>query len=315
MRCGVSGRTQPLLELRCEWGEGGVAILKATEGGLVAPGASLGLLSVFKRRHLLWLLVRKDVQIRYRGSVLGWVWSYLKPAAQFAVYYIAVGEFLQLNASMPNFPVYLFSGLVLINLFNEAFGNSTRSIVENSDLIKKIYLPRELFPVSSVIIALVNFIPQLIVLLVACAFIGWHPSPVQLACILLGVLIIVILALGLGLAFGAVNVSLRDAQNVVEMILLFTTWLSPVLYNITLVERALGPQWLLLYRLNPITAAVELFHYGIWFPTTGEDARATALIGPDVIHFGLVGLAISIALLVIGQVIFRSLEKSFAQNL
>lgn len=282
---------------------------------LVPPGASLGLLSVLKRRHLLWLLVRKDVQVRYRGSVLGWIWSYLKPAAQFAVYYLAVGEFLQLNQSMPNFPVYLFSGLVLINLFNEAFGNSTRSIVDNSDLIKKIYLPRELFPVSSVIIAVVNFLPQLLVLLAVCAVIGWQPSIMQLVCILLGVLIIVVLSVGLGLLFGAINVGLRDAQNVVDMILLFTTWLSPVLYNISLVENVLGPHWMILYQLNPVTGAVGLFHYGVWFPTTAEGEEDAALLGDHALQFGLIGLAIAVVMLVIGQLVFRKLEKSFAQNL
>ncbi|MFK4115532.1 ABC transporter permease [Microbacterium sp. NPDC006705] len=282
---------------------------------LVAPGASLGLLSVLARRHLLWLLVRKDVQIRYRGSVLGWVWSYLKPAAQFAVYYIAVGEFLRLNSSMPNFPIYLFSGLVLINLFNEAFGNSTRAVVDNSDLIKKIYLPRELFPVSSVIIAFVNFLPQLLVLLVVCGFVGWHPSLLQIACILLAMLIIVTLALGLGLLFGAINVGLRDAQNIVEMILLFTTWLSPVLYNISLVRGVVPDFVLVLYQLNPITGAVGLMHYGVWFPTTDQTPEVASLVGSDILLFGGLGLALSLVLLIVGQVVFRKLEKSFAQNL
>lgn len=282
---------------------------------LVAPGASRGLFSVLARGHLLWLLVRKDMRVRYRGSVLGWVWSYLKPAAQFAVYYIAVGGFLRLNESMPNFPIYLFSGLVLINLFNEAFGNSTRAVVDNSDLIKKIYLPRELFPVASAIIAFVNFLPQLVVLLVVCGFVGWRPSLVQVACILLAMLIIVILALGLGLLFGAINVGLRDAQNVVEMILLFTTWLSPVLYNISLVRDVVPPFVLTLYQLNPITGAVGLMHYGVWFPTTDQSAATGGLIGDDVLVFGVIGLLVSLVLLVLGQLVFRKLEKSFAQNL
>jgi ABC-2 type transport system permease protein len=291
------------------------AVPNGGPGDLVAPGASLGLLSVLGRRHLLWLLVRKDVRIRYRGSILGWMWSYLKPLAQFGVYYIAVGEFLQLNDSLPAFAIYLFSGLIAVNLFNEAFGNSTRSITDNSDLIKKIYLPRELFPVASVLIAVVNFLPQLIVLLGVCALLGWHPSAIQLLCVLLGVLILVVLALGLGLLFGAVNVGLRDAQSIVEMILMFTTWLSPVLYSISLVREALDPAWFAVYLLNPITAAVNLFHYGIWLPTTDPADDAASMLGDGIIVYGLVGLLTSIVLLIIGQLVFRSLEDSFAQNL
>lgn len=287
----------------------------APSNELTAPGASLGLISVLARRHLLWLLVRKDIRIRYRGSVLGWLWSYLKPAAQFAVYYVAVGEFLQLNRTMPDFAVYLFSGLIAVNLFNEAFGNSTRSLVENSDLIKKVYLPRELFPVASVLIAVVNFLPQLLVLLAVCGFLGWHPTFAQVLCILLGVIILVVLALGLGLLFGAVNVGLRDAQSIVDMILMFTTWLSPVLYSIALVRDVLSPGLFLLYQLNPITAAVGLFHYGIWLPTTDPADGGAALIGEDVLRFGLIGLLVSLGFLILGQIAFRRLEKSFAQNL
>lgn len=286
-----------------------------SQDDLVAPGASLGLISVLARRHLLWLLVRKDVRIRYRGSILGWFWSYLKPLAQFAVYYIAVGEFLKLNQSLPAFAIYLFSGLIAVNLFNEAFGNSTRSITENADLIKKIYLPRELFPVASVLIAVVNFLPQLIVLLGVCAILGWHPSAVQLLCVLLGIVILVVLALGLGLLFGAVNVGLRDAQSVVEMILMFTTWLSPVLYSISLVRDALDPALFVIYLLNPITAAVNLFHYGIWLPTTDPNEGTAAMLGDGIIVYGLLGLVSSLVLLIAGQIVFRSLEKSFAQNL
>jgi len=134
---------------------------------------------------------------------------------QFLVFFVALGVFLQLNGTISNYPVYLFSGLVVVNLFSEAFSNGTRSLVDNAPLIKKIYLPRELFPVSSTFVAFVNFLPQALV--VVCLIVGWSPSFVQVLGILLGVSIIVVLAMGLSLLFGSMNVSFRDAQNFVEL--------------------------------------------------------------------------------------------------
>ncbi len=143
---------------------------------LEQPGRNLGLLDVFHRRYLLSLIVRKEVQIRYRGSVLGWMWSYVKPLVQFVVFYVAIGVFLGMNARVEFFPIYLLAGITVVTFFNEAFSNGTRSLVDNAALIKKIYLPREMFPVSSMLIAAVNTIPQIIVVIVIALFFGWAPS-------------------------------------------------------------------------------------------------------------------------------------------
>lgn len=279
--------------------------------GFVRPGQGAGLIDVFRRRYLLSLLVRKEVQVRYRGSVLGWMWSYVKPITQFLVFFVALGVFLQLNGSIPNYPVYLFSGLIVINLFSEAFSNGTKSLVDNAALIKKIYLPRELFPVSSTLVAFVNFLPQALVLAVVCVFTGWTPSVLQILGILLGVLIIVLLAMGLSLFFGSINVSFRDAQNFVELILLVATWASPVLYRWDTVADKV-PDWMMVvYQLNPITAAVELLHAGFWYPTTDGSSP----LPPNLWFFGLCALVTSSLLLVIGQLVFRRLERRFAQDL
>lgn len=287
--------------------------------GFVKPGRGNGLLDVFRRRYLLGLLIGKEVGVRYRGSVLGWLWSYVKPAFQFLVFFLALGVFLGLNRGMPNFPVYLFSGLILVNLFNEAFSNGTRSIVDNGALIKKIYLPREMFPVSSTIVAVVNFLPQMLVLLVVCLFVGWSPQPLQVVGILMAMLIIVMLATGLGMLFGSANVSFRDSQNFVELIVMVATWASPVLYPWTTVRDQV-PDWLLqIYLLNPLTVAVELFHAGFWYPTIDPqnlpEGVAMPELPPDLLLKGVIGLGIATVFLVLGQAVFRKLEGRFAQDL
>ena len=275
------------------------------------PGGNRGLLEVFRQRHLLSLIVRKEVQIRYRGSIFGWLWSYVKPLVQFVVFYVAIGVFLGMNARVDFFPLYLLAGITVVTFFNEAFSNGTRSLVDNAALIKKIYLPREMFPVASMLIAAVNTVPQIIVVVVIALLFGWIPSLLSLVALLLALLIVAVLASGLGLFFGSINVTFRDAQSFVEIIVMVAIWASPVMYEWTQVANAV-PEWLfVLYRLNPITAAVELFHYGIWFPLGPHDATVL----PDIWTYGLIALLTSLIALVIGQLVFRRLEGRFAQDL
>lgn len=276
------------------------------------PGGGRGLWDALTNRYLLKLLVKKELRVRYRGSVLGMVWSYVKPAVQFAVFYFAVGVFLQMNRAVPNFALYLFSGIVAINFFNEAFGNATRAVVGNSALVKKIYLPRQLFCVSSVYVAGAHFVPQLIVLVLGALLVGWRPGPLQLLAGLGGFAIIAVLALGLGLLFGAINVLVRDAENIVDLIAMVVSWTSPVLYHWNHVAEALGtgPGWVL-YHLNPLTPAIELFHWCFWAPTNGVDYVQP----PGLPLYTVIAACTAVLALVFGEMVFRRLDGRFAQEL
>ncbi|HSK27762.1 MAG TPA: ABC transporter permease [Jiangellales bacterium] len=281
-------------------------------GGLAEPGGGLGLLDVFRRRYLLTLLVRKELRVRYRGSVLGLAWSYVKPAVQFLVFYFVLGVFLQLNRSLQDFAIYLFAGITLMNFFSEAFGNATRAIVSNASLVKKIYLPRELFPVASLLVAGVHLVPQLVILVVAALVTGYEFSVGAVAAFLLGLGIAAVLALGLGLVFAAANVFFRDFENIVDLILLVATWASPVLYPWTLVRDALGDGLALqIYLANPITMAVSMFQRAFWWPGTDM----TFSFPPHLWLRAVIAFAMSVAVLVVGQLVFRRLESKFAQEL
>ena len=282
---------------------------------LVKPGSGRGLLDVYGDRFLLKLLVRKEIKVRYRGSVLGLMWSYVKPLVQFLIYFVALGIFLNLQRGTPNYAIYLFSGIVLVNFFTESLSNATRSIVDNRDLIRKIYLPRELFPVSTVWVSAAHFLPQLLVLVGACLIVGWTPSVLQLAAVVLIFLMVAVLGTGLGLLFGAVNVYFRDSENIVEMIVMVVTWASPVLYLWTMVEEAMG-EWFWIYQLNPMTVAVQVFHWAFWEPTLKADQLVADAMPPGLLTFWLpVALLITLAVLFIGQLTFRRLAVHFAQEL
>ncbi|WP_255771047.1 ABC transporter permease [Pseudarthrobacter sulfonivorans] len=282
---------------------------------LVKPGQGRGLLDVYSHRFLLKLLVRKEIKVRYRGSVLGLMWSYVKPLIQFLIYFIALGIFLNLERGTPNYAIYLFAGIVLVNFFTESLANATRSIVDNRDLIRKIYLPRELFPAATVWVSAAHFLPQLLVLVVACLVVGWAPSILQLAAVVLIFLMVAVLATGLGLMFGAVNVYFRDSENIVDMIIMVVTWASPVLYVWSMVERVMGP-WFWIYQLNPMTVAVEVFHWTFWEPTLKPDQPVGATLPPDFFALWLpVAMLITLAVLFVGQLMFRRLAIHFAQEL
>ncbi|MFT8396441.1 ABC transporter permease [Propionibacterium sp.] len=284
---------------------------------LRAPGHGHGLLDVFRSRFLLRRIVNKEIQVRYRDSILGLLWSYIKPAVQFGVFYLAMGVFLGLNKGLENYAIYMFSGIVVMNLFGEVFTNASRSIVGNGGLIKKIYLPRELFPVSSLWVAWIHFLPQVAILVAVNLFVGWHPTWIQLGSFLVASFIVSVFALALGLIFGAADVFFRDAENFVDLINMVATWLSPVLYMWVLVENSLGSLAMTVYMFNPLTVAVELFHDCFWAPTT------TRPINPEqwrvVPHLFSVwtpiAVLISVLMLVLGDFIFRRVERQFAQEL
>ncbi|MCW2289855.1 ABC-2 type transport system permease protein [Leucobacter luti] len=274
------------------------------------PGKSHGLFDVFRHRYLLSLLLKKGIATRYYGSVLGWIWSYVRPAAQFLMYYLVIGVLLQANRGMDYFPVYLFGGIITVNLFSEALRNTTNAITDNGSLVKKIYLPRELFPVAALGSAFVHFLPQAGILLVVSLFLGWTISWLTLLAFIVGIVVVLLFSLGLGLFFGAINVAYRDARNVVDLILMFATWASPVLYSSHLIlERA--PEWVYnIYMVNPVTTAVELMHNVFWLPLTPDTARPEHLL----LNAGI-GLAIALGTVAIGQLTFRKMEGNFAQHL
>lgn len=278
--------------------------------GYDVPGVGAGLLDVFRRRFLLKLIVRKELRVRYRGSVLGLAWSYVKPLVQYVVLFIALGLVLRVGDQIPNYALYMFSGVIVVNFFTEAFSNATRSVVWNAPLVKKIYLPRELFPVASVWVAAIHFLPQLVVLLAAGLFVGWHPDALQLAGAVVGFIIVAVTATGLGLLAGAVNVFFRDSENIVDMLMMMVTWVSPVLYDWTMLRR-IAPEWLfVLYQLNPVTVAVEMFHWAFWYPTVDRPVE----LPPHLLLTGLAGLVMSAVFLLVGQLVFRRLEGRFAQE-
>lgn len=281
------------------------------------PGHSSGLIEVIRQPYLTSLIVHKELRQRYRGSIFGMLWSYAKPAVQFLVFYFAIGVFMRMNQQVENYVIYMFSGVTLINYFSEVFGNATRSVNGNSALVKKIYLPRELFPISALWVGFVHFVPQVVILLVGALIMGWAPSILGILAILVGFVIVSLFALGLGLFASAINVFYRDAENFVDLLLMMATWISPVLYTWSMVHDVLasrlgGVLWYA-YQANPMTVAVELFHYGFWDATLPAGTGGT--VPSNMPAWGIIAMLASALTVVLGELTFRRMDAKFAQEL
>jgi ABC-2 type transport system permease protein len=275
------------------------------------PGDSGGLRETFQKKYLLRLLVRRELRARYKGSFLGLGWSYVRPAVQFAVYFYVVGVFLGTNRSVEDFPVYLFSGMVLINLFTETLHSTTRSVTGNAPLVRKVFLPRELFPTASTLVSMVHFLPGFLIVMVASLAAGWRPSVAALGAGVLGFAIVITLGFGVGLAFAAVNVFFRDLEQVVDISMIVITWSVPMIYPWTAVS-AKAPGWVLdLYLANPLVTAISLFQRACWYP--GTDGTFT--FPPDLYERAGLALAASVLVFLGGRMLFARMQKRFAQEL
>jgi len=293
---------------------------------LAPPFAKGGLIEVFRRRYLLRLLVQKEVRSRYQGSLLGVLWSYIQPMVRFCMYYFVIGLVLGLHKSFPNFAIHMFAGIVAMHFFTETFSSGTRSVVKNKSIVRKMPMPREMFPVASVIVSAINTFPQLAILFVASVVAGWKPDLVGVLAAFLGIAIVAVLGTALALLFAGLNVFFRDFQNIVATFMVLTTWIVPMIYPFEKVASSdLGRNTVFydLYLSNPLTIAVILMQRAFWIPTAlGKDGFpptvqdvAFPYLPHHYMELGLLMLAISCVILVLCQMAFRRLEGQFAERL
>ncbi len=290
---------------------------RVPDAPLVAPYPTGGLAEVFRRRYLLKLLVQKEIQARYSGSVLGLLWSYVLPLIRFSMYYFVIGLVLGLHKDIPNFPIHMFSALVFVHFFTETFSAGTRSVIKNKALVRKMAMPREMFPVSSVIVSAFHGLPQTLILVVALVFVGWEWDPAAIVAFIIGFAIMALFGTGLALMFSAFNVFFRDFAQVVATLTLFTHWLVPMIYPYSRVAKSsLGDSPLLqLYLANPLTEAVLLIQRAFWVPTCPQARVCTGpyAMPPHLFERGLVMVLVGLVFLWFSQRTFARLEGRFAE--
>lgn len=252
---------------------------------------------IYNYRELLKTNVKKDIRGKYKASFLGVLWSFINPLLQVLVYAIVFPYML--GNTGPDYIVYLVTGIIPWTYFNTALTGCVGCIKANSGIIKKVYFPREILPLSCVISSFVNFLISCLIILFFCIIwqtgITWHIIFVPVIAIIEGML-----ALGLGMALGAIDAYVQDLENIVNFLLTLAFYGTPIVYYLSnfgstsLVAR--------LVRLNPLTTIMNAYRDCFLYHTV-----------PDLEGLGIVFL-VSVIILIIGCVIFKKLEKGFAEQ-
>lgn len=280
------------------------------------PPAATGLAEVVRRRYLLRMLVRNEIQSRYQGTVLGWMWSYLQPAIRFCMFYFLFQVMIGRGAGMENFAVHLFAGMVMVHFFTETFNGGTQSLVQNRSLITKLAVPREIFPVSRMLVAAWHTVPMLAILLFVCVALGWRPDVDGVFAGVLGFMLVALLGLALGLVFSVANVFMRDFGKVAQTLTQFVTFSVPMMYPYTLVQERFGEPIASYYLLNPMAEAVLLVQRAFWTGTTSDPAYTQAIHLPsDLYTRGLIMTLVALVGVVLAQRLFSRLESRVPERL
>lgn len=284
---------------------------------------------VVDQRELLSLLIKRELKSRYKDSSLGLLWTLIKPLTMLLIYYVAIGQFLGAARGIADFAIFIFSGLTLWGLYSEIISTGTTSIVNNAGLIKKIYLPREIFPLASAGSALFNFGIQMIVLIGATAALGRFPLTINLLYLPVATALVLLYGVALAILLSALNVFLRDIGYLVEVVMLVFFWASPIVYSWSFVVQAAersSLQWLEhLYLLNPMSIAIIAFQKGIW--SAGSEERPGPIVNGQVTVIEpqpwpadldlrlLVLFCVGLVLLWVAQRVFGRLQGNFAQEI
>lgn len=291
--------------------------LEPLEPPLVNPGRVGGLRDVFRRRYLLKLLLRKELKVRYQGSLVGLAWSYVKPAVRFAMYYWVLG--LILTHALENRPLHIFAGMIMATFMTNALSAGCRSVVKNAALVRKINLPREMFPVASILVSAYHMVPMYVMLTFVCILVGWQPDMYAAAAALLAVAIVLVWGLAAALVLSAWNVVFRDTQNIVDVLQTLIHWTVPMIYPFIIIAEKLQEAHHTIYEIylaSPLCIAVLLNDRAFWIPAS-ETPRQAAIeqLPTHLFDRGLIMLAIGFVFLWFAQRVFARLEGRFAEKL
>jgi ABC-2 type transport system permease protein len=279
---------------------------------------------IWGSRELLTYLVRTEIKVKYKNSVLGLVWSMIAPAMTLAIYFI-VFQYIARNG-VPHFVIFLFSGLLVWNLFQVGVQTGTGVVVNNAGLVKKVSFPREILALASMGSASVFFVFQAVVMVIFMVVLHSAPDWSYLPLVPLALVAVLVLGSGLALVLSAVNVYLRDTQHLVEVLMTAWFWACPIVYAFQAnIGNRLGPRGLTwLYFLNPLTPLVLSFQRALYAHVVVGNTTSAAAAPLRVLPahgfawyagLDLAVLAIGLVLFVVALAIFGRLEGNFAEEL
>ena len=257
--------------------------------------AALQLGEVWRYRELLLFLVWRDVKVRYKQTVLGAAWAIIQPLFAMVVFTVFFGRLAKVPSDGLPYPLFSYAALLPWQLFANALIQSSNSVVAGERLITKVYFPRQVIPLASVLSAVVDFAVAFVIVLGMMACYGVAPTP-AIFTLPLFFLLTLVAALAAGLWLAALNVEYRDVRYTVNFLVQLWLFASPVAYSSSLVPEA----WRPLYGLNPMAGVIEGFRWAL----LGHAAPAGAMLA--------VSMAVTALILVGGLYYYRRMERTFA---
>jgi lipopolysaccharide transport system permease protein len=256
---------------------------------------SLYWLDLYRFRELLYLLAWRDILVRYKQTLIGIAWAVLRPVLVMAVFTLVFGRLANLSSEGIAYPVLVFSALLPWQFFSNALSEASNSMIINANLITKVYFPRLLIPLASIVVGLVDFAICLVLLLILMVVYSVEPTW-RLLTVPLFALLACLAAVGPALWLCSLNVRYRDVRYTVPFIVQFGLLISPVGFSSSIVPE----RWRLVYSLNPMVGVIDGFRWAI--------CGSEAVFLPGI----AVAVILSALLAVSGIWYFRSTERSFA---
>ena len=255
----------------------------------------LDLGSVWEYRELLYFLVWRDVKVRYKQTAIGAGWVIIQPLLTIMIFAVIFSYMAKIPSDGLPYPIFAYTALLPWTYFSQALGRGGGGLVGNANLISKVYFPRLIIPLGSVVTPLVDFLLSFVILLGLMVWYGIHPTWGVVA-LPLFLLLALMTALAMSLFLSALNVQYRDVGYVIPFLIQFWMFVSPVIYPVSLVPE----KWRLLYSLNPMVGVIEGFRWALLGKANPDLAVMT------------VSTLVVIALLFCGLVYFRKMERTFA---
>ena len=252
---------------------------------------------LYEYRTMIASLVRRDLRGRYKGSVLGFLWTFVNPLLQFFVYTLVFSVILKSN--IDKYYLFLFVALIPFLFFSSSLTGGATAVLNQKDMVKKIYFPREVLPIAYVTTCFVNMLFCFVIVFAVVFFSGVRLNPMGLLCLPLVMLVEYIIALGIAFITSAVTVYFRDLEHILGIVSMLWMYMTPVMYEPSIVPEQLQP----VFQLHPMTYIVNayrtiLYHGGV----------------PDFMQL-LYGFLLGLALLAAGLLVFGKLKKHFAEEL
>lgn len=261
--------------------------------------AALNLRDLWTYRELVFFMIWRELKVRYKQTLLGAAWAIIQPVMTMVVFNFLFGKVAKVPTDGIPYPIFAYSALLPWGLFTTALNQASRSLTSNHNMISKVYFPRLVLPISSVLAGLVDFSISFVILIGLMIYYKITPTWTALWALPFFLLLAILTALGVALWLSAINVKYRDVNYALPFLTQFWMFITPVAYS----AKIISDQWQIVYSLNPMAGVVNGFRWALLGSGSGPNAALW------------VSVAISMLVLIGGLFYFRNMERTFADTI